>query len=288
MITRLFAASRLVKLAKVSIAYAILLVGAVATVFPLLWTVSTSLKTIDKVTAVRLELIPDPVAWWNYVEVFQIAPVARQFRNTMFIVIAVVLGSVITSSFVAYGFARIEFPGRDLLFTLLLSTMMMPGVVTLIPRFVIFDWLGWMNTFWPLVIPQPLGHNPFYIFLMRQFFRGIPQELSDAARMDGCSEFGIWWRIVMPLSGPVLAVVAIFSFQWSWNDFLYPLIYLGGKQELWTLALGLNAFRAMERQKQPLHYLMAMSVLMTIPMLVVFAIGQKQFVRGVVFSGLKG
>jgi hypothetical protein len=152
MITRLFAASRLVKLAKVSIAYAVLLVGAVATVFPLLWTVSTSLKTIDKVTAVRLELIPDPVAWWNYVEVFQIAPVARQFRNTMFIVIAVVLGSVITSSFVAYGFARIEFPGRDLLFTLLLSTMMMPGVVTLIPRFVMA--LGHS----PAIGTQPLLH----------------------------------------------------------------------------------------------------------------------------------
>jgi ABC-type glycerol-3-phosphate transport system permease component len=166
--------------------------------------------------------------------------------------------------------------------------MMIPGVVTLIPQFVIFDRLGWINTFWPLIIPQLIGHNPFYIFLMRQFFRAIPLELSDAARLDGCSDFGIWWRIILPLSKPVIAAVAIFSFQWAWNDLLYPLVYLGGKQELWTLALGLNAFRNMEGQRQSLHYMMAMSMVMIVPMLAVFAVGQKYFIQGIVFSGLKG
>lgn len=274
--------------ARSSFVYLIMAFGAVLMLFPLIWTVSTSLKTIENVTAVRIELIPDPIAWWNYIELFQVTPITTQFANTMTVVIPVMMGCIVTSSFVAYGFSRTEFPGRDFLFLLVLSTMMIPGVVTLIPQFVIFDRLGWINTFWPLVLPQLLGHNPFYIFLMRQFFRTIPEELSDAARIDGCSEFGIWWRIILPLAKPVLAATAIFSFQWAWNDFLHPLVYLGGKQELWTLALGLNAFRNMEGQRQALHYMMAMSMLMIIPMLLVFAIGQKYFIRGIVFSGLKG
>ena len=229
--------SRPMKIVKQGLILLIVTAGAVGMLIPLLWTLSTSLKTLERITVTQLDLIPRPIAWWNYIEIFRIAPVALHFRKTMVIVAAVVLGSVVTSSFVAYGFAKIEFPARDLLFLVLLSTMMIPGVVTLIPLFVMFDRLGWINTFLPLVVPQPLGHNPFYIFLMRQFFRGIPVDLCDAGRIDGCSEFGIWWRIVMPNSKPVLAAVAIFAFQWAWNDFLYPLIYLGGRQELWTLAL---------------------------------------------------
>jgi ABC-type glycerol-3-phosphate transport system permease component len=276
------------RLVQHTLAYAVLLAGSVVMLFPLAWTLSTSLKTLEKITSVRIELIPDPIAWWNYIELFRVTPILAQFFNTMTIVVPVMLGCIVTSSFVAYGFARTTFPGRDFLFLLVLSTMMIPGVVTLIPQFVIFDRLGWINTFWPLIVPQLIGHNPFYIFLMRQFFRAIPQELSDAARLDGCSDFGIWWRMILPLSKPVVAAVAIFSFQWAWNDFLYPLVYLGGKQELWTLALGLNAFRNMEGQRQSLHYMMAMSMLMIVPMLVVFAVGQKYFIQGIIFSGLKG
>jgi ABC-type glycerol-3-phosphate transport system permease component len=271
-----------------SLVYMILVAGSVVMLFPLVWTLSTSLKTLESITIGRVDLIPQPIAWWNYTELLQTTPVVAQFFNTMTVVIPIILGCIVTSSFVAYGFARTEFPGRDLLFLLLLSTMMIPGVVTLIPQFVIFDRLGWINTFWPLIIPQLLGHNPFYIFLMRQFFKTIPLELSDAARLDGCSDFGIWWRIILPLSMPVLAAVAIFSFQYGWNDFLYPLVYLGGKRDLWTLALGLNAFRNMEGQRQSLHYMMAMAMIMIVPMLLVFAIGQKYFIQGVVFSGLKG
>jgi ABC-type glycerol-3-phosphate transport system permease component len=270
------------------VVYLILVAGAVLMLFPLLWTLSTSLKTLEDISTVQIALIPDPIAWWNYIELFQATPIATQFANTMTVVIPVMMGCIITSSFVAYGFARTQFPGRDFLFLLVLSTMMIPGVVTLIPRFVIFDRMGWINTFWPLIVPQLIGHNPFYIFLMRQFFRTIPEELSDAARMDGCSEVGIWWRIVLPLSRPVIAAVAIFSFQWAWNDFLYPLVYLGGKKDLWTLALGLNAFRNMAGQRQDLHYMMAMSMLMIIPMFLIFAFGQKYFIQGITFSGLKG
>jgi ABC-type glycerol-3-phosphate transport system permease component len=271
-----------------TLVYLILGAGAVVMLFPLAWTLSTSLKTLENITIAQIDLIPQPIAWWNYIELLQVTPVVAQFLNTMTVVIPIILGCIVTSSFVAYGFARTEFPGRDLFFLLLLSTMMIPGVVTLIPQFVMFDRLGWINTFWPLIIPQLLGHNPFYIFLMRQFFKTIPLELSDAARLDGCSDFGIWWRIVLPLSTPVLAAVAIFSFQYGWNDFLYPLVYLGGKRDLWTLALGLNAFRNMEGQRQSLHYMMAMAMIMIVPMLLVFAVGQKYFIQGVVFSGLKG
>jgi len=268
--------------------YPIVTAGAVVMLFPLLWTLSTSLKTIDQVTTLQIDLIPNPIAWWNYIELFHVAPVLRYLRNTMIVVTASVFGGVIVCSFIGYGFARIQFPGRELLFLILLSTMMLPGVVQLVPLFVIFDRLGWTGTFLPLIVPRLLGHNPFYIFLLRQFFRGVPMELSDAARIDGCSEFGIWWRIVMPVSKPVLAAVAIFSFQYAWNDFLPPLVYLGSNQELWTLALGLNAFRSFEGQQTSTHFLMAMSVLMTIPMLIVFAIGQREFVRGVVMSGIRG
>jgi len=282
--------ARSVKQARIvshSIIYLILMAGTIMMLLPLLWTVSTSLKTIDQLVVTRIELIPDPVAWRNYVELFRITPILLNFRNTMFIVVAAEFGSLVMCSLVAYGFARMPFPGRDGVFLLLLSTMMLPGVVTLIPLFVMFDRLGWINTFLPLVVPRFLAHNPFYIFLMRQFFLGIPQDLSDAARMDGCSDFGIWWRIVLPISKPVLAAVGIFTFQWIWNDFLGPLIYLGGNKDNWTLALGLRSLRGMEGERTQ-HYMMAYSVLMIVPMVIVFAFGQNYMIRGVTFSGIKG
>ena len=267
--------------------YLIVTVAAVAMVFPLLWTVSTSLKTPDQLVGTRIVLIPDPIAWENYVEIFKITPILLNLRNTMIIVVCAEFGSLVMCSLVAYAFARIPFPGRNVLFTLLLSSMMLPGVVQLIPFFVIFDRLGWINTFLPLIVPRFLAHNPFYIFLMRQFFMGIPQDLSDAARIDGCSEFSIWWRIVMPISTPALATVAIFTFQGVWNDFLYPLVYLGANRKLWTLALGLNSLRSYDTANMT-HLQMAFSVLMIVPVMIVFAFGQKQIVQGITFTGLKG
>lgn len=267
--------------------YLIATAGAVVMVFPLLWTISTSLKTVEQLVGTRIELIPDPIAWYNYVEVFRIVPVSLFFRNTMLIIACAEFGSLVVCAMTAYAFARIPFPGRNVMFTLLLSSMMLPGVVTLIPFFVMFDRMGWINTFWPLIVPRFLGHNAFYIFLMRQFFRGIPNDLSDAARIDGCSEMAIWWRIVMPISMPVLAAVALFTFQFGWNWFLQPLVYLGGNRDLWTLSLGLNMLRGFEGEPTT-HFQMAFSVLMIVPMMIAFALGQKYFIQGITFTGLKG
>ena len=261
--------------------------GAIVMIFPLLWTVSTSLKTLDQLVGTRIVLIPNPIAWGNYAEIFKITPILLNLRNTMVIVVCAEFGAMVVCSMVAYAFARIPFPGRNVMFTLLLSGMMLPGVVQLIPLFVIFDRLGWINTFLPLIVPRFLAHNPFYIFLMRQFFMGIPQDLSDASRIDGCSEFSTWWRIVMPISTPVLATVGIFTFQGVWNDFLYPLVYLGTDKRLWTMALGLNSLRSYETA-QMTHLQMAFSVMMIVPVMIVFALGQRHIIQGITFTGLKG
>ena len=276
------------RLTRQSITYLILLAGALVMFFPLLWTVSTSLKTPDKVTLRHIELIPDPWAFQNYLEIFFDQPLLRYTRNTMILVGAAVFGALVPCSLAAWGFARIPFPGRRTLFALLLTTMMLPYVVQLIPLFIVFDRMGWVNTFWPLILPRVLGHNAFYIFLMRQFFRGIPVDLFDAARIDGASEFGVWWRIAMPMSLPVLAAVSIFAFQFAWDDFLWPLIYLGGNKQNWTLAMGLNALKGFEGDENTMNVMMTFSTLMLMPMLLVFYFGQKYLVKGVSVAGLKG
>ena len=276
------------RLTRQSVTYLILLAGALVMFFPLLWTVSTSLKTPDKVTLRHIELIPDPWAFENYLEIFFDQPLLRYTRNTMILVGAAVFGALVPCSLAAWGFARIPFPGRRTLFALLLMTMMLPYVVQLIPLFIFFDRIGWVNTFWPLILPRVLGHNAFYIFLMRQFFRGIPVDLFDAARIDGASEFGVWWRIAMPMSLPVLAAVSIFAFQFAWDDFLWPLIYLGGNKQNWTLAMGLNALKGFEGDENTMNVMMTFSTLMLVPMLLVFYFGQKYLVKGVSVTGLKG
>lgn len=276
------------RLAKWALVYPLLLASSVIMLFPLLWTVSTSLKTAQTVTLREIQLIPEPIQWSNYIDIFLEVPMWLYTRNTMYIVLASVVGGVVVCALAGYAFARVNFPAREAVFYVLLSTMMLPHVVQIIPLFVIFDRMGLVGTFWPLVIPRFLGHNAFYIFLMRQFFRGIPLELSDAARMDGCTEFGIWARIIMPNSKPVLAAVGIFSIQFAWDDFLSPLIYLGANKDLWTLALGLNAQKGFEGEITSLHKMMVISVYMILPMLIVFAVGQKYMIEGVTFSGMKG
>lgn len=268
--------------------YLILSMGAVIMIFPLLWTLSTSLKPLDQVTLTQVNLIPQPVMWSNYTEIFNRVPIMRYVGNTLIIVAASLFGGLVTCSLAGFAFARIKFPGRDILFMVLLATMMLPYVVQLIPLFVMFDSAGLVGTFWPLVIPRLLGHNAFYIFLLRQFYKGLPAELFDAARIDGCSEFGVWWRIAVPNSKPVLAAVAIFSFQFAWNDFLNPLLYLGPNPDLWTLALALNALKGGEGQMVEMNLLMVLTMFMILPMLLMFAFGQKYMVRGVAFSGVKG
>lgn len=277
-----------VRIASHSILHLLLISGSVVMLIPLVWTVSTSLKTMQQIAVWPPEWIPDPVMWRNYIDVFDAAPVMLWLRNSMVLVVANVAGSVITCSFVAYGFARMRFPGRDALFLLLLSTLMMPYIVRLIPLYVLYNQIGWINTFLPVTVPPLLARNPFFVFLLRQFFMGIPEELSDAARIDGCSEFGIWWRIVMPLSKPALAAVTIFAFQQAWDNFLAPLVYLAGRPDLRPLAVGLYLLRGGAGQLPDTHYMMALTTLMILPMLIIFALGQRYFIRGVTLSGLKG
>jgi ABC-type glycerol-3-phosphate transport system permease component len=268
--------------------YVILIAGVTVTITPLLWTVSTSLKTVRQLSAWPPEWIPNPVAWSNYPEALTMLPFDRYFLNTMVLVVAAEFGALITCSFVAYGFARLDFPGREPLFLLLISTMLMPYIVRLVPLFVFYGEIGWLGTYLPLAVPDLLGRNAFYIFLLRQFFRGIPDDLSDAARIDGANDFRIWWSIVMPLSKPVLATVGIFAFQSTWDDFLGPLIYMAQNPDMRTLAVGLYQFRNSPGGENLMPYLMAVSTVMMLPILFIFGFGQRYLVRGVTMSGLKG
>lgn len=270
------------------ILYLILILGAAITLIPLVWTLSTSLHTSRQLSVGSQGWIPSPAAWSNYPDALDILPFGRYLANTMVLVSAAEFGALVTCSFVAYGFARLDFPGREPLFLLLISTMLMPYIVRLVPLFVFYGNIGWLNTYLPLAIPDLLGRNAFYIFLLRQFFRGIPFELTDAARIDGANDFRIWWTVVMPLAKPVLATVAIFAFQSTWDDFLGPLIYMGGDPNLRTLAVGLYQLKNTPGGDNLMPYLMAMSILTMIPVILIFAVGQRFLIRGVTMTGLKG
>lgn len=222
--------------------------------------------------------------WQNYTKAFEMMNFWRNLKNTLFICFTTVLGTVFSSALVAYGFARIEFPMRNGLFLVVLATMMLPYQVTLIPLFALYSWLGWNGTFLPLIVPYFFG-VPFYIFLLRQFFMGIPEDLSAAARIDGCSEFGIFWRIILPLSKPALATTALFMFLFQWGDFLNPLIYLQDDRQ-YTLAVALQQFQS--QHESAWGPLMAMSTVITLPIIVLFFLTQRTFIQGITMSGLKG
>ena len=266
-------------------AYAILLPGACVVLLPLLWMISTSLKDPSQTYQWPPRWIPDPIQWDNY----PLGWATRDFwlatYNTLQITILGLVGSLAASSLVAYGFARLRGPGRDFLFGLVLATMMLPGQVTMIPTFILFRYLGWVNTLKPLWVPSFFGGGAFNIFLLRQFFLTIPLELDDAARIDGCGTFGIYWRILLPLCKPALASVAVFHFMSSWNDFMGPLIYISS-QKLWTLSL---AIRSMQGQfYTELGPLMAVSFIVLIPCIAVFFFAQQYFIEGIVTTGTKG
>jgi multiple sugar transport system permease protein len=255
-------------------------------IIPLIWLFLTSLMPLQQIGAWPPKWMPDPVQWENYSKALHFWNFERSFWNTTIITVLSMIGELLSCTLVAYGFARLRFPGRNILFVILLSTMMLPFAVRMVPLYIGFAKIGWVNTFLPLIIPAFFA-NPFFVFLLRQFFLTIPEELVDAARIDGASEFRIWARIMVPLSAPALIVVGIFSFQNAWNDFLAPLIYLNDER-LHTLALGLYSFRAMPGQGSLYNQMMAASVLMVLPMLVVFAVFQRYFVQGVTLTGLKG
>lgn len=266
----------------------VLVVGAVVMALPFLWLISSSLKLEHRVFQFPPRLIPKPIRFRNYVDALTYKPFPIYLKNTSIIVMLNEVAILGSASFCAYGFARIRFPGRDLWFSIVLATMMVPYFVLMVPSFVIFSRLKWIDTFLPLTVPFFFGGGAFNIFLLRQFFRTIPEELADAARIDGCSEFGIYARIMLPLAKPALTTVAIFTFLGGWNDFIGPLLYLNSPENF-TLAIGLATFRsALAVGRSRWDLVMAFATAMTLPVIVIFFALQRYFIQGVVMTGLKG
>lgn len=264
--------------------YAAIVLLACLFVLPFFWLISTSLKSPAQLFKLPIEWIPRPFVWQNYVRATTVIPFGLYLKNTLYIALFNVVATVISCSLVAYGFARIRWPGRDALFIVLISTLMIPYPVTLIPTFLIFRDLGWINTPHPLTIPALTG-SAFSIFLLRQFYMTIPEELSSAAQIDGANEFQIYWLVILPLARPALAVIALFAFLSSWNDFLGPLVYLSSKEH-YTLAIGLYGF--LSRAKTDWGALMAAATIMVSPIVVLFFFTQRTFIQGITLTGIKG
>jgi len=270
---------------------------------PFLWMITSSLKapteifkkpppfwladgpTSESLMAALAYWLPLDPRWQNYVDVFTMLPFARYMWNTTVIVVLAVLGTIISSAMVAYSFARLRWPGRDFFFGVLLATMMLPEAITLIPRFVIFRNLGWIDTLWPLIVPFWLAATPLYVFLMRQFFRGLPLELDEAAYIDGASRAQILFRILLPLSVPVIATVTVFAMLQHYQDFLSPLIYLNSMDKF-TMALGVNFFNDADDARWELIF--ASATVMVLPMVMLFFVAQRYFVQGIAMTGFGG
>jgi ABC-type glycerol-3-phosphate transport system permease component len=263
------------------------LLSAIALVLiaPLLWLISTSLKEPGAIFILPPEWIPDPIRWQNYPEALTAQPFARFFLNTMIITVFATLGTVLTASMAAYGFARLRFPLRSFWFGLMISTLMLPNIVTLIPTFILFRTLKWIDTFYPLIVPFWFGGSPFFIFLLRQFFLTIPLELDEAARIDGASNYRIYWQIILPLAKPALATVTIFSIINHWNEFVLPLIYLHSTDK-WTMAIGLQGFSDLYSTQW--HWLMAASTVMVLPLIILFFSAQRYYLEGIHMTGISG
>lgn len=266
------------------ILYFLIISGLIIIMIPLAWQISTALKSPGVIFNYPPEWIPHPIMWHNFIDSLSVMPFAIFYKNTIIICSLVIIGHSLSCSLVAFSFARLKFPGRDILFLATLATMLLPSQVTIIPRFLIFRYLNWIDTLKPLIVPAFFG-SAFYIFLLRQFFMTIPLDMDNAARIDGCSSWGIFWKMILPLSKPVLGVLAIFSFMGNWNDFMDPLIYLSS-EENFTVALGLNAFKSLYNIQWNL--LMAGSFISTLPCLAIFFFGQKYFIQGIVITGIKG
>lgn len=267
------------------VAHAIMVAFGIFLLAPFAWLVSTSLKFRGTELMYPPQWIPNPIVWDNYRVALTMVPFGRYVQNTLVISIVSTFGGVITASIVGYGFARLRFPGRGIMFALCLSTLMLPRDVTRIPEFIVFRQLGWLNSFYPLIVPYFFGGGAFAIFLMRQFYMTIPYELDEAARVDGANSFYIWSRLLLPLSGPVLATLAILQFIFHWNDFINPLIYLSDPA-LRTVSLGLRTFIGTDTLLW--NYMMAASTVMIVPIMVLFFCAQRYFVRGIVMTGLAG
>ncbi len=254
---------------------------------PLLWMLSTSLKTDPQVYTVPPTWFPNPMRLVNYPEALSSRPFGTYTYNTLRYALGAVAGALLSNTLVAYGFARIRWPGRDIFFIICLSTMMIPFQVRMIPLYLTFKNLGWLNTYLPLIVPTFLGVNAYYTFLLRQFFLTIPSELSDAARVDGCTELGILIRIILPLAKPALAVIGLLQFMFAWDNYIGPLIYLNS-EVLYPLALGLQQFRTMFQEELMWPYMMAASTATVAPVIILYFFVQRTFVEGISITGLKG
>lgn len=259
--------------------------GGLIMTLPFFWLISSSLKEPSKIYVFPPQFIPDPIRWQNYVEVFNAVPVFLYARNTFIITFFATIGTLLSSVLAGYAFARLRFKGRDAIFSVLIATLMLPFVVTMIPIYIMFSKLGWVNTLLPLIVPAFFG-EAFFIFLLRQFFRTIPVELEDAARIDGAGRIRILFQIMVPLARPSIVVVAILSALENWNAFMQPLMYLT-KRNVWTLALGMNSLQRFETGRDWTHYLMVLGVFMVIPVIITYFIAQRELIEGIVMTGMK-
>jgi len=266
------------------VALLVVLLGAIAVLTPFMWMVSTSLKS--HMETYVFKWIPAKPMFSNFPKALTALPFGRFFRNTSFITFAAMTGEVLSASAVAYGFARLRAPGREVLFLILLATLMLPGQVTMIPMYLLYNKLGWVNTYRPLIVPAYFGGGAFSIFLLRQFFMTIPLEMDDAAKIDGCF-FQTYWRLILPLARPALATIAIFSFMGNWNDFMGPLIYLNDWSKF-TAALGLQFYSGSAQGSGNMELMMAASLSALLPCLILFFAAQSLFIQGIVITGVKG
>ncbi|MCL4509096.1 MAG: carbohydrate ABC transporter permease [Chloroflexi bacterium] len=281
---RLWQSRRTADATRMTLTYLTLGIGGIFVCIPFFWMLSTSLKNEGAVFLYPPQWIPQPLQPQNYAQALTVLPFALFFRNTLITTLVPLVGALFSCSIVAYSFARLRWPGRDIWFLVVLATLMLPEQVTMIPRFILFRNLGWINTFYPLIVPPFFAIGAFNVFLLRQFFMTVSTETDDAAKIDGAGVFGIYWRILLPLSKPALAAVAVFIFKAHWDDFLGPLIYLHS-QGMFTLALGLRAFQG--EYGTDWNLLMAASLVVMLPVLLLFFFLQRYFIQGIVFTGIK-
>ncbi len=263
--------------------YVLLTIGSLAFLFPLVWMLSTALKPDSQLFAYPPQWLPRPPMWGNFKAAIEYFPFWAYFRNSTIVTVLAVFGQVFSAAIVAYGFAKLRWPGREVVFFLVLATLMIPSQVTMIPQFVIFTRIGWVDTLLPLIVPSFFGGGAFNVFLFRQYYRTIPREYNDAARIDGASHWRIFWQIILPQSKPVIATASIFAFLWTWNDFMGPVIYLHSPKNF-TLPIGLRAFQQQTGTEWDL--LMAASLIVMIPVILLFFFLQRYFVQGMAMSGL--
>ena len=266
---------------KKMLSYVLMTVIGIILLIPLLWMVFTSLKPMEEIVRYPPTFFPEKIVWENYLDTIAAFPFWRYARNTLFITVLVVIGNVLSNSFIAYGFAKLDFPGKKLMFALVLSTMMIPGFVTMIPQYVLFSKIGWVGTYLPLIVPSFFG-NAFNIFLMRQFYLSINNELIEAAEIDGANHLYIWSHLMLPLTKPALITIAINSFNAAWNDFLGPLLYIQD-QEKYTLQIGFQVFQ--NQATTQWNYLMAGATLVLIPTILLFFFAQRYFIEGMDLTG---